>query len=145
MSHERTVAAAREAIERSFGELDGWFARPAAERASRPRDGGWTIDQLLEHVTLTTHFLLIIIRKGCAKALKRAAAGQPAAAGESDLAALAPVGHPDAFAWLRPEHMEPAGADPAAVRERMRAQRAECLALECCMVRNLTMVKVLPP
>ncbi|HEY1016143.1 MAG TPA: DinB family protein [Herpetosiphonaceae bacterium] len=129
MAYEQTVAAVRDAIEASFAELDRWFERPAAERGYRPRDGGWTIDQLLEHVTLTSHFLLLIIRKGCAKAAKRAASVGLPAAGESDLAALEPIGHPDAFAWLRPEHMEPAGAPAAGVRGLLGRQRDECLAL----------------
>ena len=124
-----TARAVRRELTEAFDELDGWFERDPAGRACRPRDGGWTIDELLEHVTLTSHFLLIVIRKGCAKALRRAAR-QAIPAGESDLAALEAIGHPDAFPWLRPEHMEPAGASsPAEVRARMRRQRDECLEL----------------
>ncbi len=129
MSYLRTIKEVREQIATAADRLDAFFELPGPALAYRPADGGWTASEILEHVTLTSHYLLLIIRPHCAKAARRAAK-QPAPVGESDLARLAPVGHPDAFPWIRPEHMEPTGtADPAAVRATMASQFAECVAL----------------
>ncbi|WP_106344636.1 DinB family protein [Planifilum fimeticola] len=45
-------------------QLDRWFDLPAGSLTYKPRDGGWSIREVLEHITLTNHFLMIIIRKG---------------------------------------------------------------------------------
>lgn len=52
-------------------QLDRWFDLPVESQTYKPRDGGWSIHEVLEHITLTNHFLMIIIRKGKEKALKR--------------------------------------------------------------------------
>ncbi len=36
----------------------------------KPGNGGWTINEILEHIGLTNHFLLILIDKGTNKALQ---------------------------------------------------------------------------
>lgn len=90
---------------------------------------GWTIAEILEHVTLTSHFLLLVIRHSTAKALKRAQT-RPIPEGESNLENMTPVGHPDAFPWLRPDHMEPTGTKTSVeIQTKLREQKSECLAL----------------
>lgn len=127
-SHGATVARVRAEVEAVFAELAGWFDKPEPVRQYRPADSGWTIDEVLEHITLTSHFLLIVIRKNCDKAVKRAQRGEQPSENESDLELLQPVGLWGSFVWIRPEHMEPTGAVPLAeVRVRMAAQRDECL------------------
>jgi hypothetical protein len=37
------------------------------------------------------------------------------------------IGRLGAFPWIRPAHMEPSGAAPTAVRERLRAQEDACV------------------
>ncbi|MBK9194391.1 MAG: hypothetical protein IPO17_05245 [Flavobacteriales bacterium] len=70
------------------------------------------MDQILEHISLTNHFLLILIDKGATKAQRQA--------GTMDLAELlasyrpqqdklTEVGLHRSFPWIRPEHMEPGG------------------------------------
>lgn len=50
--------------------------------------------------------------------------------GESDLDAIVKIGDPDAFDWVRPEHMEPTRLKPMSViRATMAAQRVECLTI----------------
>ncbi|GAB3588919.1 DinB family protein [Hymenobacter daeguensis] len=114
----------------AFDELNGWFAAPAALRAYRPERGGWTIDEILEHVTLTNHYLLILIEKGATKALKNL--------GNLDLATelasyhfeqnkLDQIGRHRAFPWIRPEHMEPKGARASAeVATALQQQLHQC-------------------
>jgi hypothetical protein len=130
MTHARTVAIVRASLVEVFAEVDGWFDRPADERAFRPSSGGWTIDEVLEHVSLTNHFLMLTFRKAVEKAVRRAAAGQPASAEESDLERLDAIGRRGSFPWARPEHMEPTGrTTPEEVRALLRRQEKECLAL----------------
>jgi hypothetical protein len=93
----------------SFSALEMLCDRiPPAAWHYQPADGGWSIGKILEHVTLTSHYLLIVIRQGCEKGIKRARS-QPIEDNESDLDILSGIGHPDAFEWLRPDHMEPGG------------------------------------
>ncbi|MDB5234230.1 MAG: hypothetical protein JWR44_1223, partial [Hymenobacter sp.] len=66
------IAEINQKLATDFGQLDGGFAAPAPLRSYRPARGGWTIDEILEHVALTNHYLLILIEKGAAKALKNA-------------------------------------------------------------------------
>lgn len=56
-------------LELTFKSIDLWFDKDAELRSYKPQNGGWTIDQILEHIGLTNHFLLILIDKGTNKAL----------------------------------------------------------------------------
>ena len=106
------IAETNQKLAVDFGALDSWFAAPAPVRSYRPANGGWSIDQILEHVALTNHYLLILIEKGATKALKNAHGLDLAtelANRQSVRAHLDEIGRPGAFAWTRPEHMEPRG------------------------------------
>lgn len=127
MPYEAMIAHVRDKLTSIYAWLDAWFDQPQAMRAYRPVDGGWTIDEILEHVTLTSHYLLIVIRNSCTTCLKRRAT-RPIVGDESNLDQMAHIAHPDAFPWLRPEHMEPTRALASAeVRSRLHAQFVECL------------------
>jgi hypothetical protein len=119
----------RQAFSETLVELETWFELPEESRSYRPQDGGWSIQAILEHITLTTHYLLLIIRQGQEKAVRRARRGVPVNEGESDLERLTPIGHPDAFPWIRPEHMEPTGASLEDVHTRLQTQYQECLTI----------------
>jgi hypothetical protein len=129
MPYAETIATVRRTLLDTFAEIDRWFDRDAGLRGYRSRAGGWTIDEVLEHVTLTNHFLMLTLRKWVEIALRRVGR-TPITEGESDLGILDVVGQRGSFGWVRPEHMEPTG-DPApeAVRETMREQCRECLKL----------------
>ena len=130
MTHARTVAVVRANLIEVFADVDGWFGRPVDERAFRPVSQGWTIDQVLEHVSLTNHFLMLTLRKAVEKAVRLAALGRPIPAGDSDLQRLEAIGQRGSFPWLRPEHMDPSGrTTPDEVRAILQQQREECLAL----------------
>jgi hypothetical protein len=123
----------REFVSNTFAEVDTWFDQPAALRAYPPADGGWTIDEILNHIGLTNHYLLILIEKGAAKALANAQ--------HLDLAAelahynfprrqLATIGVLHGFNWGRPAHMEPRDHPRPlpTVRQQLHAQLAQALA-----------------
>lgn len=130
MSIEITISKINRELISAFAVLDSWFDR--SEALLRQRSSSrWCPAEILEHVMLTNHYLLILIEKGSSKALKLA--------GEIDLAhevkqyqfdsgALEAIGEPGSFAWERPEHMEPTGSRPLAeVREALRNQLYRCL------------------
>jgi hypothetical protein len=87
------------------------------------------MDEILEHITLTSQFLMITLRQSLDKVLRRAQT-QAIPVGESDLYHIVQISNPDAFAWNRPEHMEPTRqVSSAEVRRIMIALRNECLAI----------------
>lgn len=127
--YNATIDTVRRELTQTFAAVDLWFDRPGTLRAYRPNDGGWTIDEILEHITLTSHFLLIIIRKGCNKALRRAQT-RPPLSGESDFGRLLTLSGNQSLRWERPDHMEPSGRRTSdEIRRLMDGQLQECLGL----------------
>ena len=114
----------------AFAQLDGWFAAPAALRGYHPAHGGWTVDEILEHVALTNHFLLILIEKGTTKALKNTHGLDLAtelANRQSARARLDEISEPGAFKWMRPDHMAPQGLKTGAeVAATLQQQLQQC-------------------
>lgn len=127
MAFELTTVKIRSALESVACGVDEWFERPADTRRYRRANGGWSIDQILEHVTLTNRFLLMTCEKHQRIALHRARRGDVVPQTESDLERMAEIGERGSFPWIRPEHMEPTG-EPSLeeVRELMRAQWRTC-------------------
>ncbi|MBK8623351.1 MAG: DinB family protein [Saprospiraceae bacterium] len=81
-------------------------------RNYRPKDQGWTISEILEHIALTSHFLLILIEKGTDKALKNVqnlSLTEEMEKEKFDLRKIDSIGIHKSFDWIRPEHMEPQG------------------------------------
>ncbi|HEY9048538.1 MAG TPA: DinB family protein [Ohtaekwangia sp.] len=117
---------------RTFAVVDEWFDREHPLHCYKPSSGGWSICEVLEHVMLTNHFLLIIIEKGCEKALRKheALAGADFIPEHYTLAdpALLAIGQTKSFAWQRPEHHQPTGEKTLPqVRREMRDQLSRCL------------------
>lgn len=95
----------------AFSALDSWCNADDSVLNHKPPQG-WTVKEILEHITLTNHFLLLIISKGASKALHRAQSRDMAAELNGyvfDWDKLSSIGQHGSFAWVRPEHMEPAG------------------------------------
>lgn len=123
----------RDELNRSFEELFHWFDSHDELLDYSPANNGWTIRQILEHISLTNHFLLILIRKGVIKSIEKA--------GEADYSALLDnydldwdklkmIGEHRSFEWNRPEHMEPTnGIALIDVKVKLEQQRQECLSL----------------
>ena len=115
MSYQQTIDHVKEALTNVFDRIDKCFQLPLHVRQYRLTDDEWSIDEILEHVTLTNRFLMLVIRKSRDKALRRAKI-QAIPDGESELRDIANIAHPDAFPWIRPEHMEPTGETSTARR-----------------------------
>jgi hypothetical protein len=104
------LAELRATLHETFAAVDAWFDQPASLRAFVPDDQGWTIDEVLNHVGLTSHYLLILIEKGTAKALANSQGRDlpdEIAHYQFPRETLAAIGTLRAFPWQRPEHMEP--------------------------------------
>ena len=108
MPYNETIRQVVQALTDTFDEVCKWSEQPSDARVYRPLDRGWSIDEILEHISLTTHFLVIVARNGTEKALRRATK-QKIEGTESDLTKLLPIGQRGSFLWIRPEHMEPQG------------------------------------
>jgi hypothetical protein len=115
----------------TFNKIDSWFDKQEVIREYKPRNGGWSINQVLEHIGLTNHFLLILIDKGANKALQNISKFDL----ENELAnyifhrdKLTEVGLHQSFNWIRPEHMEPKGEKSLSeVRAQLTEQLEKCL------------------
>lgn len=121
----------RSDLEENFAAVDSWFDEPSATRSFRPRDGAWSIDEVLEHISLTNHYLLILVEKGTQKALKRAQTENLEEAlrnYEFQRGKLTEIGIHKSFAWMRPEHMEPRGEKTSeGVHRILKSQLKQCL------------------
>jgi len=121
----------RQYLVSTFDTIDTWFDKEENLRTYRPANGGWTVNEVLEHIGLTNHFLLILIDKGTTKALQNI--HKLNLAEELEHYAfhrdkLDEVGLHLSFTWIRPEHMEPAGTQPLdEVRQLLHAQVDRCL------------------
>lgn len=131
MNIDEIISEIRHSLTATFSEIDKWFDQPQVLKAYFPENGGWNITQILEHIALTNHFLLIIIQKGTRKALQNIH-GLDLDATLRDYTfpskALTEVGIHQSFKWIRPEHMEPNGEKTEEeVRRWLREQLATCL------------------
>ena len=119
----------RAELDATFSKLDQWFDRPLELLHFQP-DKGWTIAQVLEHVHLTNHFLLLTLNKQATRAVERANRGDAIPQESSDLEALNVIGIRGSFSWERPEHMEPTGdVSLSEIRQRLCEQKESCLQL----------------
>lgn len=62
----------RQHLTSTIENINVWFDKPDELRNHKPLDDGWTINEILEHISLTSHFLLKLIDKGGEKALRQA-------------------------------------------------------------------------
>ena len=116
---------------RTFAVVDEWFDKGDALHRHKPALGGWSAGEVLEHIMLTNHYLLLLIEKGQEKALHR----KTAEALEEQLKdytlanpKLLEIGQHKSFAWERPEHHEPTGSRSLVeVRKEIRDQLYRCL------------------
>lgn len=130
MSIQTIIADIRTSLVETFSLIDNWFDMDSPLREYKPRNGGWNIDEILEHIKLTNHFLLILIDKGANKSIQNSQKLDL----QSELAnyvfhtdQLTEVGLHKSFEWIRPEHMEPRGEDAEEVSRGLKAQLDQCL------------------
>jgi hypothetical protein len=130
METEALIVEIKQKLNSAFAKLDEWFGAPESLRAFRPGNGGWTINEILEHVALTNHYLLILIEKGAAKAAKNINNLNLATEltnYQFERAKLDEIGQHKSFEWMRPEHMEPRGTQTVTeVAQTLRKQLEQC-------------------
>nr|WP_314494409.1 DinB family protein [uncultured Chryseobacterium sp.] len=96
----------------SFDKVDRWFEKDNATLDYQLSNGGWTVQQILEHIYLTNFYLLILIEKSSKKALRNYQNLDLNLEIENysfNQEKFEKVGEYRAFEWIRPEHMEPKG------------------------------------
>ena len=118
-------------LHETFNEIDVWFDKEENIKLYKPKNGAWSIEQILEHIGLTSFYLLKLIEKGTLKALKnpnKAEIKEALSKYEYNKAKLENIGQHKSFAWIRPEHMEPLSKKtPNEVRAELKNQLQDCL------------------
>jgi hypothetical protein len=116
---------------KTHAALYEWLEEPEMVHNYRPNPDSWTIAEILEHVALTSHYLLLLIDKGAAKAKRKATPEAIETAiqqNDFDLHRLEIIGMHKAFEWIRPEHMEPSGKKTRLeIQETLADQLRRCL------------------
>lgn len=118
-------------LQLSFNEVDRWFEKDTKMLNHQPSNGGWTVQQILEHIYLTNYYLLILIEKGSKKAMRNYLNFDL----QSEIKSYSfnkdkfeKVGEYGAFEWIRPEHMEPKGElNLGEIRSLISEQYYQCL------------------
>lgn len=132
MDIQLLISEIRTDLEKNFAAVDCWFDEPLAMRSFRPASEAWSIDEVLEHISLTNHYLLILVEKGTQKALRRSQTenlNEALRSYEFQRDKLTEIGIHKSFAWIRPVHMEPRGEKTSSeVRNILRTQSEQCLA-----------------
>lgn len=96
----------------THNEVLKWFNLGTDLKQYKPLDNSWSIAEILEHIGLTSHFLLILIDKGSDKAIrniKEESIDEILKNEELNLNRIERIGMHKSFDWIRPEHMEPTG------------------------------------
>lgn len=111
MTVKQTINFIDQELSRILNDYLTWFDL-SPELHSYKAKVGWSIEQILEHVTLTNQFLLILIRKGNKKAKElsiKVDLTQAISNYQYNLGELEKIAEHKSFEWIRPEHMEPKG------------------------------------
>jgi DinB superfamily len=125
MTLTETIAEIKKCTGETFAALDAWFNETETRRSYHPANGGWTVNEILEHTATTNHYLLLLINKNTEKALKRAALQtlpEPDTEYIPGLSRYGAIADAGAFVWNHLPHMAPAGKPPAAIRELLKSQ-----------------------
>jgi hypothetical protein len=124
------IQVVREALLTNFRELDQWFEKDQVLLHFKPERDQWNIREVLEHITLTNYFLLLIINKSTRRALDRKKTGHAVvlpADYEQKFNQIDVIGS-KSFGWVRPEHMEPTGLkNIQEVKALLKQQYAQCM------------------
>lgn len=124
------IQVVREALLTNFRELDTWFEKDSDLLHFKPDAGQWNIREVLEHISLTNYFLLLIVNKSTRRALERKNTGNTviiSADYHEKFSKIDVIGS-SSFGWIRPEHLEPSGLqDMRDIRTLLKQQFAQCM------------------
>jgi len=116
---------------KTHAQVFDWFDVDREIKEYRPIDKGWTISEILEHIALTSHFLMILIGKGSDKALrnvKELSLKELRNNFDYDLSKIDEIGIHKSFEWTRPEHMVPKGEKSEwEIKDELVSQLNDCL------------------
>jgi hypothetical protein len=124
------IQSVREALLTNFRELDTWFEKDFDLLHFKPDTNQWNVREVLEHISLTNYFLLLIINKSTRRALERKRATNTIIlpADYQDKFDKIDVIGSSSFGWIRPEHLEPSGLqDLRDIRALLKQQFAQCM------------------
>ena len=115
----------------THSEILSWFDKEVALKNYEPKNGDWSVNEILEHIALTSHFLFILIDKGTNKAIKNIqnqSLEKLLFEFDYDLDRLNSIGITQSFEWARPEHMQPKGIKSEfEIKEELIGQLNKCL------------------
>jgi len=127
------ITRIRDELIKTFDDLFSWFKSEEKLLDYPPANGGWTIRQILEHISLTNHFLLILIRKGAMKSIEIATGSSYTdllVDYDLDWDKLKLIGEHRSFEWNRPIHMEPTNDVLLIdIKAKLNEQMQECVSL----------------
>jgi hypothetical protein len=124
------IQVVREALLTNFSGLDQWFEKDPGLLDFKPDTDQWSIREILEHITMTNYFLLLIINKATRRALDRKRNGHTVIVSGDyhDKFNQIDVIGSKSFGWVRPEHMEPTGRkDMSEIKALLKQQYAQCM------------------
>ena len=131
MKVENYIQTIQASLISTHSAVIAWLQEEDFIKNHRPEDGGWTVLEIIEHISLTSHFLLKLIDKGADKALRninRLNLEKELAAFDFDLSKLFDIGRHKSFDWIRPAHMEPTGQKNATeIKLELQNQLQRCL------------------
>jgi len=131
MNVNNTIELIRSHLISTLQDIDKWFDEPEYLRTYKPVEGGWSINEILEHIHLASHYLLILIEKGKIKALKNVQKRDlktEIAKHKFGSVKLDEIGISQRFNWFRPDHMAPTGqVNFAVTRKGLHEQLKLCL------------------
>ncbi|MEM6673240.1 MAG: DinB family protein [Planctomycetota bacterium] len=126
---KRALPALREGLEAAFGALIRDCEAPLEALDRVPPTAGWTRHEVLEHVALTDHYLLILIDKIADRTRRRLERGDPWPVHGPSFAPLQRLASSERD-WEAPLHMVPSDpAPPMEITRRLDLDRKRCLAL----------------
>jgi len=112
-------------------DIFAWFEKTEELKNYRPADGGWTVREILEHISLTSYFLLKLIDKGTNKSIRNVrnlSLEEELSNFDFNLNEINEIGIHKSFDWIRPSHMEPTGTiTENEIKSKMIEQVRQCL------------------
>ncbi len=112
-----------------FDDLLAWCELEDSLADQRPAPGEWTAREVLEHVHLADHHLLLLAEKAAVKSARRVARGEPWPRGLPGPDHVRRLGE-RSQAWPHPQHMTPSGTRALSQTAMdLERDRGRCLAL----------------
>lgn len=131
MTINETITFIRKELISAFAVLDAWFDKDDNLHQFKHNQEAFAVREILEHIMLTSHYLMLLIDKGGKKALKKAQAENlhdVLLNYTCKLDILQGIDTHNGFAWAAPGHMQPSGTRPLhEVRTELRDQLDRCL------------------